>query len=61
MTAAGDKVEGIEFPEAANAINDYPIAVLPKAPNADAAQAFVDSSLSAEGQEVLATAGFEQP
>ncbi len=31
MAAAG-KVKGIEFPEAAKAINDYPIATLTKAP-----------------------------
>lgn len=61
VRAAGDKVEGIAFPEADKAINDYPIVVLREAPNARGAQAFVDLVLSAQGAEVLAGAGFEKP
>jgi molybdate transport system substrate-binding protein len=61
VRAAGDEVEGIAFPEADKAINDYPIAVLGDAPNAEGGQAFVDLVLSAEGAEVLSRAGFEKP
>ncbi len=61
VLAAGDKVEGIDFPEAADAVNDYPIAVLADAPNPKAAQAFLDLVQSAAGNKVLAEAGFEVP
>ncbi len=61
VIAAGDTVEGIDFPEAADAINDYPIVVLADAPNAEGAQAFVDLVESPQGAAVLAKAGFEQP
>ncbi|MEU1515415.1 molybdate ABC transporter substrate-binding protein [Streptomyces sp. NPDC005811] len=59
--AAGDKVEGVEFPESADAINDYPIALLKDAPNAEAAKAFIALVRSADGQKVLTEAGFLQP
>ncbi|MER5756442.1 molybdate ABC transporter substrate-binding protein [Streptomyces sp. NPDC002088] len=59
--AAGDKVEGVEFPESADAINDYPIALLKDAPNAEAAKAFIALVQSAEGQKVLTEAGFLKP
>ncbi|MGW1754417.1 molybdate ABC transporter substrate-binding protein [Streptomyces mirabilis] len=61
VKAAGDKVEGVEFPESAKAINDYPIALLKDAPNAAAAKAFIALVQSAEGQQVLTAAGFLQP
>ena len=61
VLAAGDKIEGIDFPEAADAVNDYPIAVLADAPNPRAAQAFVDLVQSAAGRKVLAEAGFQLP
>jgi molybdate transport system substrate-binding protein len=58
VVATGDAVEGIEFPEAEDAINEYPICVLADAPNPDAAQAFVDLVLSDDGQAALEAAGF---
>jgi molybdate transport system substrate-binding protein len=61
VLAAADKVEGIDFPEAAQAVNDYPIATLTKAPNAGGAKAFVDYVLSEQGRKVLTDAGFEAP
>lgn len=61
VLAAKDKVEGIEFPESAKAINEYPIASLTKAENAAGAKAFVDYVLSAQGKTVLTAAGFEVP
>lgn len=59
VTAAGDTVQGIEFPESSAAVNDYPIAVLADTKNRAAAQAFVDLVLSPEGQKVLTDAGFD--
>ncbi|NED73674.1 MULTISPECIES: molybdate ABC transporter substrate-binding protein [unclassified Streptomyces] len=59
--AAGDKVEGVEFPESAKAVNDYPIALLKDAHNAEAAKAFIALVQSAEGQKVLNQAGFLKP
>ena len=61
VIAAGDKVEGIDFPEAAGAVNDYPIAVLKDARKPATAQAFVDLVMSAGGQKVLSEAGFQLP
>ncbi|MFD4942743.1 molybdate ABC transporter substrate-binding protein [Streptomyces sp. NPDC058239] len=61
VKAAGDKVEGVEFPESADAVNDYPIALLKDAPNADASKAFIALVQSAEGQKVLTEAGFLKP
>jgi molybdate transport system substrate-binding protein len=61
VRAAGDKVEGIEFPEAGKAVNEYPLAVCAKAPNAEGARAFVDYVLSDKGKAVLTEAGFGTP
>jgi molybdate transport system substrate-binding protein len=61
VKAAGDKVEGIEFPEADKAVNEYPIAACAKAPNPAGAKAFVDFVLSDKGKAVLAEAGFGAP
>jgi len=61
VLAAGSRVEGIEFPEAEQAINKYPICTLKAAPDPDAAKAFVDLVSSDEGQKALADAGFRAP
>ena len=61
VTAAGDAVEGIDVPEAEQAVNDYPVAVLVDAPNPEAAAAFVELVRSEEGQQALADAGFRTP
>ncbi|MFI1480031.1 molybdate ABC transporter substrate-binding protein [Streptomyces sp. NPDC020747] len=61
VNAAGDKVEGVDFPESADAINDYPIVQLKDAPNAEAAKAFIALVQSADGQKVLTGAGFLKP
>jgi molybdate transport system substrate-binding protein len=61
VKAAGDKVEGIEFPEAGKAVNEYPIAACAKAPNPDGAKAFVEYVLSDKGKAVLTEAGFDSP
>ncbi len=59
--AAGAKVQGIEFPESAQAINDYPIAVLAQAPNPSGAIAFVQFVLTKQEIAVLTAAGFQEP
>ena len=59
--AAAADVDGIEFPESAGAINDYPIIVLKNAPNKAGAQAFVAYVLSDKGKAVLTEAGFQAP
>ncbi|MFJ8547107.1 molybdate ABC transporter substrate-binding protein [Streptomyces sp. NPDC093586] len=61
VKAAGDKVRGVEFPESAEAVNDYPIALLEKAPHANAGRAFIELVKSPEGQRVLTGAGFRTP
>ncbi|MGQ0575518.1 MAG: molybdate ABC transporter substrate-binding protein, partial [Pseudonocardia sp.] len=58
---AGSAVQGVRFPESANAINDYPIAALRDAPNAELAASFVDLVRGPDGQEVLRAAGFGTP
>jgi molybdate transport system substrate-binding protein len=61
VKAAGGQVRGIDFPEAAQAINDYPIVALKNAPNPAGAAAFVAYVRSEPAQQVLAGAGFQQP
>ena len=59
--AAAADVEGIEFPESAQAINEYPIVLVKDAPNKTAAQAFLAYVRSGEGIAVLTAAGFQKP
>ncbi|WP_191839476.1 molybdate ABC transporter substrate-binding protein [Catellatospora chokoriensis] len=59
--AAAAGVDGIEFPESAQAINDYPIVLLKQAPNKTAAQAFLTFVTSDRGKAVLGEAGFQAP
>jgi molybdate transport system substrate-binding protein len=59
--AAASDVDGVEFPESAGAVNDYPIVVLKSAPDKAAARAFVAYVLSAKGRAVLTQAGFQAP
>ncbi|WP_218038626.1 molybdate ABC transporter substrate-binding protein [Acrocarpospora pleiomorpha] len=61
VIASAGKVTGIPFPEADQAINDYPIAALTKAPALDLAKQFVDLVLSQQGKDVLTKAGFQSP
>ncbi|MEU2713021.1 molybdate ABC transporter substrate-binding protein [Streptomyces sp. NPDC007205] len=61
VKAAGGKVEGVEFPESAKAVNAYPIVQLKNGQNAEAAKAFIALVQSAEGQKVLSEAGFLKP
>ena len=61
VIAQPTKVEGIDFPEAAQAINHYPIAVLTHSKSPEVAQAFVDYVTSPDGRAVLDQAGFAKP
>lgn len=61
VKAAGEKVEGIDFPEADTVVNSYPIVALKAAPNPAAARAFVEYVLSDAGQAVMGAAGFTSP
>jgi molybdate transport system substrate-binding protein len=54
-------VDGIEFPESAKAINNYPIAALKGAPNPSGAAAFVAFVQTPAEIRVLTDAGFQQP
>ena len=59
--AAGDKVVAVSFPEAAGAVNTYPIATLAHAGNPALAGKFVDLVTGPTGQEILTKAGFGKP
>jgi molybdate transport system substrate-binding protein len=61
VTAAGNDVLGIEFPESSSVVNSYPIATVADSDNSDVAQEFADYVLGDTGQQILADAGFGQP
>ena len=58
VMAAGDEVTGLDFPQAAAAVNTYPIAALEDATHEALAGEFVAAVVGAEGQKVLRSAGF---
>ncbi|WP_026928653.1 molybdate ABC transporter substrate-binding protein [Glycomyces tenuis] len=58
---AADGVEAVEFPESAEAVNDYVLAVVGGAPNPAAAEAFAAYVRSDEALAVLTAAGFQAP
>ncbi|MFI2606734.1 molybdate ABC transporter substrate-binding protein [Kitasatospora sp. NPDC018619] len=61
VKADAAKIDGVDFPEADKAVNDYPIAALAKAPNKGGAAAFVAYVQSPDAQQVLTEAGFQAP
>lgn len=61
VSAAGDKVDGVNFPESNQAVNSYPIVTLKGAANVAGAAAFVDLVTGLEGRKVLARFGFAAP
>jgi len=61
VQGAGGKVLGVSFPESKLAVNAYAIAVLAASKHADLAKAYVQLITSAQGQQVLADAGFGRP
>ncbi|ORB53217.1 molybdate ABC transporter substrate-binding protein [Mycolicibacterium rhodesiae] len=58
---AAGKVLAVSFPEAAGAVNIYPIATLAHAGNPALATKFVDLVTSPAGQAILTKAGFGKP
>ena len=58
---ARQRVTGIEFPESADAINDYPIVELADAPQGALAKEFIQLVFSDQARTVLDKAGFEMP
>lgn len=61
VLAAGDDVEGIEVPEAAEVVTAVEISLLAEAPNPGAGSAFLDLVLSPTGRATLRKAGFGAP
>lgn len=61
VRAAGDKVVGVSFPEAGEAVNTYPIAVVKNASQPELAREFADLVTGPAGQQILADAGFARP
>ena len=61
VAAAGDDVEGVEVPEAADVVNFYPIAPVTDSDVADLAADFVRLVTGSEGRRVLRGAGFGLP
>ncbi|MGP9539331.1 molybdate ABC transporter substrate-binding protein [Brachybacterium sp. AOP43-C2-M15] len=55
---AGDAVEGIEFPEAQEAVNIYPITTVDGSAEPELGRQFVDLVTGEAGQEILAEHGF---
>ncbi|WP_377270644.1 molybdate ABC transporter substrate-binding protein [Peterkaempfera sp. SMS 1(5)a] len=61
VQSAAGKVDGVQFPESAKAVNDYPIVLLKHASGPEEAKAFIALVQSAEGRKVLSQAGFLNP
>lgn len=61
VRTAGDDVEGVEVPEAAQVVNRYPIVTLKDASDAELAAEFVAFVRGPEGRSVLTRAGFGAP
>lgn len=60
-TTAGDKVTALPFPESADAVNTYPIALLEDSRNPELASKFVEYVTGDEARVVFAEAGFGAP
>jgi molybdate transport system substrate-binding protein len=58
VSAAGNKVSGVQIPAANNVIATYPIAVVKGTTNSVVANTFITYVLSASGQSTLKTFGF---
>ncbi|MFD6139964.1 molybdate ABC transporter substrate-binding protein [Promicromonospora sp. NPDC060271] len=61
VRAAGDRVEGIEFPESDEVVNVYPVSALEDSTEPELAREFVEAVLGPDGQKVLSDAGFAAP
>ena len=58
VTSAGDDVQGVPFPEAEQAVTNYPITVLKDAPQADLAAEFQELVTGEQGKKALEAVGF---
>jgi molybdate transport system substrate-binding protein len=58
VTAAGDAVRGITFPESSEVVNTYPITTVKDSDEEQLGQEFVQLVLSDQGQSMLKGAGF---
>jgi molybdate transport system substrate-binding protein len=61
VAAAKGAVDGVAFPEATQAVTDYPIAVVKSSKQAALAQKFEALVTGQAGQQVLQAAGFQAP
>lgn len=61
VNSSAGKVSGVDFAEASQAVNRYPIAVLKDAPQADLAKAFVQLVRGDGGKAELTKVGFRIP
>ncbi|MEJ3656953.1 molybdate ABC transporter substrate-binding protein [Actinomycetes bacterium KLBMP 9759] len=61
VAAASGTVQGVTFPEAAQAITTYPVAVVKNAPHAELAASFQQLVTGADAKLVLRAAGFGTP
>lgn len=61
VTASEGQVQGVEFEQSGQAVNNYPIATLANAPNAELAQKWVQFVTGEQGRQVLTGAGFGTP
>lgn len=61
LQGAGDRVTAVAFPEAADAVNTYPIAALKQSGHPDLAKKFIELVTGEPGQRILAAAGFAKP
>ncbi|MGE2717273.1 molybdate ABC transporter substrate-binding protein [Mycolicibacterium litorale] len=61
VLAAEGAVSSVDIPEAADAVNTYPIAALAQSEKAGSAAEFVDTVTGAVGQDILREAGFGPP
>lgn len=61
IARADGKTEAVDFPEASDAVNHYPIALTANTAQAEAAQGFVDLITGPTGQQLLKDAGFGAP
>ncbi|MBW0104008.1 molybdate ABC transporter substrate-binding protein [Pseudonocardia sp. KRD291] len=61
VTAAKDAVQGVSFPDADKAVNNYPIAALKSSKNQELANKWVQAVTGPTGQQTLKAAGFGAP
>ena len=61
VMAARDKAQEVPFPEAAQAVNTYPIAAVRTGKHKELAASFIEAVLGPDGQQLLRGAGFGTP